>query len=117
MPGESKWIEPQEHESSAVFQSAIGGHALVSTILQRRGIQNVDVARAFIDPALYQPTGPEEIPNLLEAVLRLETAISARERMPTHPAASSSARGIPPTRLQIWARWRSSSPRDVTNPG
>ena len=79
MPGETKWIEPQEHASSDVFQSAIGGHPLVSTILQRRGIQNVEEARAFIDPALYQPTEPEEIPNLHEAALRLETAISTGE--------------------------------------
>ena len=73
---DTKWIEPEGYESSDLL---VGGHPLVSAVLQRRGIQSVEAARAFIDPAFYQPASPEEIPNLSAAVLRLEAAVAAGE--------------------------------------
>ncbi len=79
MLGDTKWIEPEGYESSDLIQAAVGGHPLVSAVLQRRGIQSVEAARAFIDPAYYQSAPAEEIPNLGDAVLRLETAIAAGE--------------------------------------
>ncbi len=79
MSRDTQWIEPEGHGVDESLRAAIGGHPLVSATLQRRGIQSVDEARAFLDPAFYRPANPEEIPNLAHAVRRLEKAISAGE--------------------------------------
>jgi single-stranded-DNA-specific exonuclease len=70
-----KWIEPQDVQVPQGLQSAIGGHPLVAQTLARRGFIDVSTARSFLDPDLYQPAPASELPNLPEAVERLERAI------------------------------------------
>ncbi len=79
MSRDAKWIEPKKYEVDQRLRAAIGGHPLVSATLQRRGIRSVEAARAFLDSASYRPTDSEEIPNLSDAVLRLNAAINAGE--------------------------------------
>lgn len=73
------WIEPQDISPSKALQSAVGGHPLVAKTLARRGLQDVEKARAFLDPDHYQPAPPDELPGMSSAADRLERAIHARE--------------------------------------
>ena len=73
------WIEPQENFLSAALQSAVGGHPLIAKTLVRRGIRDVETARAFLDPGYYQPSSPDELPGLTRAADRLERAIHSQE--------------------------------------
>ncbi len=74
-----EWIEPQDIKVSEEVQSAIGGHPLVAKTLARRGLAEVDRARAFLDPDLYQPAPPADLPNVIKAAERLEKAIRQGE--------------------------------------
>jgi len=73
------WIEPQEISLSAALQSSVGGHPLIAETLVRRGIRDVETARAFLDPDYYQPSPPDELPGLARAAERLESAIRSQE--------------------------------------
>ncbi len=77
MPG--IWVEPEEISVPASLRHAIGGNPLVATTLTRRGITESETARAFIDPTLYTPASPSELPDLTKAVDRLEQAIYRQE--------------------------------------
>lgn len=63
------------------FAAAIGGHPIVADILWRRGYTTVEAARAFLDPELYTPAAPEEMPGMTEAVNRLRAAIAQGEHI------------------------------------
>jgi len=73
------WIEPQKVRVPDALRSAVGGHPLVAETLARRGFTDVETARAFLDPARYQPTPPAELPHLVRAAERLERAIRQGE--------------------------------------
>jgi single-stranded-DNA-specific exonuclease len=74
-----EWIEPQDIEIPQELQTAIGGHPLVSKTLARRGFTEIETARAFLDPDCYRPAPPTELPNMVEAVERVERAIHQGE--------------------------------------
>ncbi len=78
---EREWIEPQDIAVPEELQSAIGGHPLVATTLARRGLTDVEEARAFLDPRLYEPAPPTDLPGLAKAVERLERAIEDGEKI------------------------------------
>src|SRR5487761_2018065 len=61
------------------FVSAIGGHPIVADILWQRGYTTIEGARAFMDPDLYVPAAPEQLPGMREAVARLRAAIERAE--------------------------------------
>lgn len=73
------WLEPQPVVVPEPFRLAIGGHPLVAQTLFRRGLAEVDAARAFLDPDCYQPASPFDMPNMDAAVERLEMAIRRQE--------------------------------------
>jgi single-stranded-DNA-specific exonuclease len=50
-------------------------------MLARRNILTPEAARAFLDPTCYTPASPEELPDLIAAVERVEAAIRSGERM------------------------------------
>lgn len=54
---------------------------LVAQILARRGITSPAAAKAFLDPAHYDPAPAYALPNLRVAAGRIETAIRSRERI------------------------------------
>jgi len=73
------WLEPPEISVPAALETGIGGHKLVAQTLVRRGFNNLESAQAFIDPSLYSPTPPTEMPGLARAVDRIEEAIDRQE--------------------------------------
>lgn len=73
------WIDPEPVEVDPAFQTAISGHPLVAQILTRRGIHDLETARAFLNPDAYTPASPEELPGVPEACFRIEQAIKRQE--------------------------------------
>jgi len=71
------WIAPPDLTIPTELREAVGGHPLVAEILARRGITDVETARAFLDPAYYTPSPPGDIPDLL---LSAETLIDCIRR-------------------------------------
>jgi single-stranded-DNA-specific exonuclease len=76
-----EWVEPSVVEVPQALQAAVGGHPLVAQTLVRRGITDVEGARAFLDPNRYKPAPSTDLPNLARAVQRLERAIQQGERI------------------------------------
>ncbi len=76
-----EWINPQPVEVDPAFQAAIGGHPLVAQILVRRGLEDLNKARAFLDPDLYSPADSECFDDMLKACARIEWAIAAGEQI------------------------------------
>ncbi len=74
------WIESPPIAIPPAFAEAVGGHPLVAQALARRGVIEVEAARAFLDPAFYAPCAPDELPGLGEIAGRLERALR-REQM------------------------------------
>ncbi len=76
-----RWLEPAAVDVSDALRVAVGGHPLIAQILMRRGITTPDAARAFLDPATYQPASPHDLPDMDRAVARINAAIAAHEPM------------------------------------
>jgi hypothetical protein len=74
-----EWIEPQDIPVPHDLQAAIGGHPLVAATLARRGLTEVEAARAFLEPDRYRPAPPTDLPNIVGAAERLERAIRQEE--------------------------------------
>ncbi|MEE8390749.1 MAG: single-stranded-DNA-specific exonuclease RecJ [Anaerolineae bacterium] len=73
------WIEPQDVQVPQALQSSVGGHPLVAATLARRGVTEVETARAFLDPDHYRPAPSTDLPNMEKAAERLEQAIRRGE--------------------------------------
>jgi single-stranded-DNA-specific exonuclease len=63
------------------FQAAIGGHALVAQTLYHQGYQTLEAAQAFLNPDLYQPASPYELPDMDIACDLLARAVRARDHI------------------------------------
>lgn len=59
----------------------MGGHPLVAQVMVQRGIDDVDRARAFLDPARYTPASPFDLPDMDRAVARVRRAGEQGERI------------------------------------
>lgn len=70
-----RWIEPAPIQVPSALRAAVGGHPIVAEALVRRGITDPQQARAFLDPDLYIPSSPLELPGMGRAVARLGRAI------------------------------------------
>lgn len=75
------WIEPEDVPVSPALLEAAGGDLLVARALARRGYGDPAAARAFLDPDLYVPAQPEELPDLERAVERLRGAVREAEKI------------------------------------
>ncbi len=73
------WLEPRDISIPEALLSAVGGHPLVAVTLARRGIVDVQAARAFLDPEVYTPASPWDLPGMQVAVERLQRAIRQGE--------------------------------------
>ncbi|MCK6624646.1 MAG: single-stranded-DNA-specific exonuclease RecJ [Anaerolineae bacterium] len=72
------WLLPtQPHIPSALLDFI--GDPLLAQLLAQRGITTVEQAHAFLDPEIYQPAPPEVLPDLEQAVARLNRAIERQE--------------------------------------
>jgi single-stranded-DNA-specific exonuclease len=61
--------------------TAVGGSNLVAQLLQQRGIQSYQAARAFIDPKQYNPAPPTALPGVAEGAQLLHKAIRAKSKI------------------------------------
>lgn len=75
------WIDPPDVDVPRALRAAVGGHPLIAATLARRGITDSESARAFLDPDLYRPAPPTELPDATRAAIRLERAIEDGERI------------------------------------
>jgi single-stranded-DNA-specific exonuclease len=75
------WVEPAQVTIPAALQAQVGGHPLVARTLVRRGIDDPEAARAFLDPDAYRPASADEMPGVVQAADRLEQAIRRGERI------------------------------------
>lgn len=76
-----QWLEPQAVDVPPELAAQVGGHPLVAETLIRRGISDPQTARAFLDPAYYQPASPYDLPDMARAVERVARALQAGERI------------------------------------
>ncbi len=92
-----KWVEPENYPVPEGLFAEVGGHPLVTRALVDRvllhrpdeieRLSTVDIAdeiqraRAFLDPDHYQPRLFSEIPGIVKAVDRLNRAIQKGERI------------------------------------
>jgi len=74
-----RWIEPEAIDVPSELIDQIDGHPLVTETLVRRGITDIDSAKAFLNPSFYTPASPYELPNMDKAVKRLLNAIEQKE--------------------------------------
>ena len=75
------WTKPTPERVSDDLAASVGGHPLIARTLARRGILTAGAARAFLDPALYVPADPFDLPDLEVAVERLRLAIERGEQI------------------------------------
>ncbi|MGW8251876.1 MAG: single-stranded-DNA-specific exonuclease RecJ, partial [Anaerolineales bacterium] len=73
------WLEYDKTQISNSLKNAVGGHPIVAQILARRGIQEADTARAFLDASLYSPADPQELPGVAQIAARLQQALQREE--------------------------------------
>ena len=73
----ARWIFHDLAVIPGDFQSAIGGYSIVSQALFRRGLSNLDDALGFLNPALYLPAQPAELPGVIKAADRIQDEISS----------------------------------------
>lgn len=70
-------LPPQTHIPPDLLDFT--GDPFLAQLLAQRGIVTVEQARAFLDPAIYCPAPPEVLPDLEQAVARLNRAIERQE--------------------------------------
>ena len=75
------WFDPHPVNVPNAVSDAVGGNILVSEILVRRGLTDLDRIRAFLDPEMYVPASPYELADMQEAVERLVVAIEEKQRI------------------------------------
>jgi single-stranded-DNA-specific exonuclease len=75
------WLNPIPVEVPAALRSAVAGSELLLETLARRGYSDPDSARRFLDPTLYTPADPTDLPDLNQAVERILCALANHERI------------------------------------
>jgi single-stranded-DNA-specific exonuclease len=75
------WFEPKSIEVPPDIKNAVGGDPLVSEILVRRGMADLDQIQAFLNPKHYSPASPYDLDDMRIAVDRLLVALQQRQRI------------------------------------
>jgi single-stranded-DNA-specific exonuclease len=74
----TRWQLPTEPNIPTELLDFTGDRLLAQLLLQR-GLATVDQTRGFLDPAHYQPTPPDVLPDMEVAVARLSRAVERQE--------------------------------------
>ncbi|CBH22732.1 single-stranded-DNA-specific exonuclease RecJ (plasmid) [Salinibacter ruber M8] len=77
----AEWTTPSSPPVPDGLEDLAGGNALVAKLLAQLGIQSVEDARPFLDPAAYDPAPPEALPDLEKGVSRIRSAIERGEQV------------------------------------
>src|SRR3990170_7295008 len=75
------WIEPADIEIPAELAAVAGGPPLLARALASRGLLTAAEVAGFLDPDQYSPAAAEELPGMVEAASRIESAIRQGERV------------------------------------
>lgn len=74
------WIDPDATQViPAELLSGLGKNELLGRALVNRGITTWEQARGFLDPGLYRPANPFDLPDMQATVDRLQTALRKDE--------------------------------------
>jgi len=76
-----KWLDPPEFVPPAEIAEKLGISRWIAGVLVRRGLVDLESIRGFLDPDLYTPAVPGELPGLEAAVLRLQHAVHQGEQI------------------------------------
>jgi single-stranded-DNA-specific exonuclease RecJ len=76
-----EWRIPPEVSVDDTFLAAANGSGLLAKMLLRRGIRTPAEAEVFLDPQNFEPSGPNELPDMPKAVARIMTAIAHQEQI------------------------------------
>ena len=76
-----RWVEPQPVLVPPELLEFTGGKSTLATALVQRGITTVEQARGFLDPRLYTPCPPSDLPDLGKAADRIQHALASGERI------------------------------------
>lgn len=76
-----RWIAPEPVEVPPELVALMDGQRIAAEILVRRGITTLSAARTFLEPELYQPASPFDLPNMEKAVSRIIQAIEKQENV------------------------------------
>jgi single-stranded-DNA-specific exonuclease len=74
-----RWIDPTPIAVPDDLRAAVGGHTLIAETLARRGITAPAAARAFLDPAHYQPASPFDLPAMDRAAEIVRAALRGKK--------------------------------------
>ena len=74
-----QWNDPSDQDPPVDLLDAAGGSTLVARALFRRGILHPQAARAFLDPRVYRPADPYDLPDLEKGVERVFRAIRSHQ--------------------------------------
>jgi single-stranded-DNA-specific exonuclease len=67
-PQKSHWHLPESITVPEALYEVVGNNSFLAELLFRRGITDPAAARSFLDPKLYKPASPGELPDLEKAV-------------------------------------------------
>ena len=76
-----KWCAPENLDVPIEFVDAIGGSNLVGEILFRRGITDIDEAKAFLHPEYFSPSSAEDLNGLVIGADIIRSAIKNGKRI------------------------------------
>lgn len=76
-----EWRIPVDVSVDAGLIAAAGGSQLLAKMLLKRGIRTAREAEVFLNPREFQPSKPEELPDMPKAVARIMTAIEKEEQI------------------------------------
>ncbi len=77
----SKWMLPEPIIVSEELFISAGGSSFLAEMLFRRGIMDPNTARSFLDPEMYTPAPPQDLPDLEKSVHIIQAAIHNRQRI------------------------------------
>ena len=75
------WSFPKPISVPVDLQLAVGGSPLVAKTLHRRGLSSPEDALAFLDPDLYTPCPPSDLPGVKQSAERIIQAVNRKERI------------------------------------
>lgn len=76
-----EWLDPSPVKVSPLLLETVGGNQLLAELLARRGLTDPQTVRDFLNPDLYQPASPYDLPGMEKAVERVLKAHRTCERV------------------------------------
>lgn len=75
------WQFPAIETPDKNLLAVVDNSPILAALLMRRGVKWAEQAKAFLDPQVYQPTSPMDLPDVDKALVRITQAIELREHI------------------------------------